>query len=421
MQRAALGTARQNPAPYAEHLASASATSALGALPGINIMPGHEDDGWVSPPPAVLSDGTNIRLYKDGEALHAAYEAIASARRRICLELYMFRSDATGRAFADLLCRKARDGVLVFVLYDSFGCLDTDRAMFRSLADAGVRVACFHPIRPWECRFGWRPFNRDHRKLLVVDDHLAWLGGLNIGDEYAGSWVVRRRGTLVPWRDNAVSLRGPAARLLLRAFARMWHYVQHGGAIARAAMIELSDRAELGILASVPTRHGPLGPLRRLVNQARRDIALTMSYFAPPDVLVDDLCRAAGRGVRVRLMLPGRSDVRVLRWAARAFYERMLAAGIEIHERLAAVLHAKTLCIDGHTVVIGSTNLDYRSIEYNCELSLIVRNADFGCQTCALFDNDVRFARRITLREWRRRPLLDRLIQWAVIRARRIL
>ena len=161
-----------------------------GVSAGVNIAPGSEDDGWVVPDPVRLADGTTVQLYKDGEALHAAYDAIASAKFLICLEVYIFANDDTGRAFTDLLCRKAREGVRVYVLYDDLGSLGSSELMKR-MAAAGVRLAAFHPVVPWECKFSWRPWNRDHRKILVIDNAVGGTGGLNIGANYAGSWVVR--------------------------------------------------------------------------------------------------------------------------------------------------------------------------------------------------------------------------------------
>ena len=166
-----------------------------GTAPGLNLAPGSNDDGWIVPPTVHLQDGTRIQLYKDGEALHAAYSAIQHAKRRICLEAYIFADDATGHAFADLLAAKAQQGLKVFVIYDSFGSFGLSPLvrpkprLFEMMRRAGVRLAEFHPIRPWEGRFSWRPVNRDHRKLLVIDDDIAGLGGLNVGREYAGSWV----------------------------------------------------------------------------------------------------------------------------------------------------------------------------------------------------------------------------------------
>jgi cardiolipin synthase len=455
----------------------ATATDRLGPAGtsrGINIEPGCNDDGWIVPDPAALADGSRVQLYKDGEALRAAYRAIESAQRRICLEVYIFHSDDTGRAFSELLCHKARQGVQVYVIYDSFGSAQSDRGMFRQMRRSGVHIQEFHPIRPWECRYGWRPANRDHRKLLLIDDTIAWMGGLNIGGEYAGPWVVPSALAETDlWRDNAIGVVGPSARPFLRAFSNSWRYVTTGGRIGKAEFIynigpaasalvsgarPHSDRltrqnahapgarrrstyagtsagyrgglvcpaiepgADVGVLASVPMISSPLaGVFQRLLRSACRGIQMTMAYFAPRDELIGELCAAARRGVRVQLMLPGKTDVRLLVTAARSFYETLLAAGVEIYERQGVVLHAKTLVIDSRTTVIGSTNMDYRSIEYNCELSAIVRSETFGRQMNDLFAHDARYAKPIALGEWRHRPLLDRIVQRVVNRVRYLL
>jgi len=386
---------------------------------GINTRPGSDDDGWVVPPPVELSDGTQLQLYKDGEALHAAYEAIKSARELICLEVYIFSSDSTGQAFADLLCAKARQGVRVYVIYDSYGSLAFNRDLFRRMRKAGVRLQEFHPVLPWETRYSWRLVNRDHRKILVIDGNIAGIGGLNIATEYAGTWVVPATEPPDAWRDNAVGIVGPAARLFLNAFARSWHYALHGGRIRRAEYSARLEDGQLGVLASVPTLNSPLRPnLCRLMRSARQSICLTMAYFAPDDTLVEELCSAAGRGVRVRLMLPGRCDVAVVRVAARSYYERLMSCGIEVYERQGAILHAKSMVVDACTTVMGSTNLDNRSIQFNCEIAAVIRSAAFGRQMHGLFENDVRYAEKIDLAEWRRRPTWDRVVQWAISRGR---
>jgi cardiolipin synthase len=383
-------------------------------------------DGWVTPAPVVLSDSTVVQLYKDGEGLRAAYEAIKSARRLIGLEVYIFADDDTGRAFADLLCQKAQEGVRVFVIYDSFGTrglAGAEPLIFERMRQCGVKVKAFHPTRPWECTYGWRPVSRDHRKLLVIDGEIGWLGGLNIGREYAGSWVgPSKLKSCEFWRDNAIGVRGPGAKLLLQAFGRTWKYVSHGGRIRRSEFIHNLFEGDLGVLSPAPTLNSPLRPfLYRMLRQAKRSILLTMAYFAPDDPLIEGLCKAARSGVRVRLMLPGRCDVPVVRHCARSFYETLLCAGVEIYERGGGILHAKTMVVDEETSIVGSTNLDYRSIEYNCELSAIIRSKDFGRQMCELFENDVRHSAQIKLAEWRRRPVWDRFVHWAVSRARYVL
>ncbi len=433
-------------------LCATDAQGARGTSGGINIAPGSDDDGWVIPDPVTLADGTQVQLYKDGEALRAAYEAIQQARHRICLEIYIFAGDETGQAFADLLSAKARAGLKVWVIYDSFGSIATRPALFEQMRRAGVRVQEFHPFWPWEGKSQWRPANRDHRKLLLIDDDIAWMGGLNIGREYAGSWIAKS--TAPPcdfWRDNAIKITGPAVRQYRAAFMRTWSYtrtrtpskkLEHiynlDGVCAepcswpfaekrsdehRGRMFERHEGpGQLGILASVPQRRSPLRPfLNRLIRESRKSISLTMAYFAPHDDMIDELCRAARRGVRVRLMLPGRCDIKVLLIAARSFYETLMAAGVKIYERQGVILHAKTMVIDSLISLIGSTNLDYRSIEYNLELSSIIRSKPFGEQMEGLFENDMRYAHRIRAEKWRHRPVFDRFVQWFVSRARYLL
>lgn len=398
-----------------------------GFAAGVNLEPGHDDDGWIIPPPVTLQNGTQLQLYKDGEALRAAYEAIEQAQRRVCVEMYIFADDSTGHAFAELLSRKSREGVRVFCVYDCFASrrwmgMGPETAPLKMMRDAGVQLEVFHPIRPWETRFAWHPANRDHRKLFIVDDNVAGMGGLNIGTEYAGAWIDTSA-TGEFWRDNGVGITGPGARLFLGAFRKTWDYVRKGGRMRRLALAEhVDDNAELGLLASAPTIDSKYRSLiRRLICGAKKRITLTMAYFAPDDGLVEELCKAARRGVSVRLMFPGVSDVPLVRLAGHAFYEVLLNAGAQIYERQHVVLHAKTMCIDGETTVIGSANLDYRSIEINCELSAIVRSQEFGAQIETLFENDVCFAKCLNPREWRRRPISDRFIQWAVSRARYML
>src|SRR5690606_30032216 len=214
-----------------------------GFSPGINIEPGSDDDGWEVPEPVTLADGTRLQLYKDGEGLAAAMEAIRHARKRIFLEVYIWPSDETGRKFAALLAQKAREGVAVYAIYDSFGSFLAKRSMFDSMRRAGVRLIEFHPMVPWKTRYSWRPGNRDHRKLLVVDDNIAGVGGLNIGNRYAGTWVARIKVLRVDklWRDAAVGIVGPGARTFAQCFINTWHYCLHRGPISRTLWFDGLD------------------------------------------------------------------------------------------------------------------------------------------------------------------------------------
>lgn len=416
---------------------------------GVNVAPGDADDGWQSPPPVTLADGSRVQLFKDGEALKHAYDAIERARSFVCFEFYIWDQDETGNAFAELLHRKAREGVQVYVIYDSFGVLgNNDRTMFDRLRRAGARVAEFHPVRPWECNYGWRPYSRDHRKLVVVDDAFAGVGGLNIADPYAGAWVAPNELKQEQlWRDTAIGVQGPATRMFLSAFIRTWHYIHKGGRIVRAMYTggleiprspkgfrvgkaqdrdapppRIMEPDSLAVLGTVPTLASPLRPLLHdLIASAQSSIRMTMAYFAPDDDLIRELCDAASRGVNVQLMFGAKSDLPIMVSAARAYYNRLLCAGVHIFERQHVVLHAKTLTVDDEISIIGSTNLDYRSIELNLEISATVRNREFATQVNALFEHDMRYARRIDPAEWRRRPWRDRLVQWGVSRLRYLL
>ncbi len=423
---------------------------------GLNVAPGHGDDGWADPPPVELGDGTVIQLYKDGSAALAAYEAIEAAKRRVLLEMYIWSDDETGRKFTDLLARQARAGVSVFVIYDGLGTLLAGNEMFDQMKDAGVYLVEFHPVRPSRAHYRWRPLNRDHRKLLVIDDEIAGVAGLNIGNDYAGTWVASDAhiGPDEMWRDAGIGIRGPAAMMFARAFRATWQYCTRRGPIRRALYVEgldiprhkshrlgklrvqkslqgtdvpplesiFNDGVDIACMASAPTLASPLRPmLHRLLSGAKREISLTMAYFAPDDGLIAALCNAGRRGVKVRLILAGRTDVQLVKIAGRAFYHPLMCAGCEVYEREGAMLHQKSIVIDRKLSVIGSTNLDYRSIEFNLELSAIVRSEAFADQLTTMLEHDIRYAERIDKERWRNRPYRDQFVQWLVSRARYLL
>lgn len=398
--------------------------SLAGVSRGADLTAGSPDDGWTVQAPVTLEDGATLRLYKDGEALRAAYEAIGRAKHSVFIEFYIFADDATGQSFADLLARKAAEGVKVYLIHDALGSLGSERRMFRQMRRSGVLVRKFHPVWPWECTFSWKPFNRDHRKLVVVDGEQVVMGGLNVGDEYAGPWVSGKQDCFDFWRDCGISLTGPAVRHFAQSFVQTWQYLNRGGRIARSLYCHNLDFATgpVAVLASVPTMDSPLASfLHGVVSGATQSIDLTAAYFAPGEAFVEQLCRAAGRGARVRLMLPSRTDAPVVATAARSFYQRLMDAGIEVYERQHVVLHAKTLVVDRRLSIVGSTNLDYRSIEYNCELVAGIRSESFARQMETLFEHDMAHARQIHPQQWRKRPTRDRIIQWAANRSRYLL
>jgi cardiolipin synthase len=360
---------------------------------------------------------SDLRLVGDGGAAFAAmFAAIDGARSTVFLEMYLFAADDTGRACRDRLAAAAQRGVRVMVLVDAWGSWTTPEAFWAPLRAAGAEVRLFHPIRR-----GLFPF-RNHRKLLLVDDETAWLGGLNVADEYRNG----RRGA-PPWRDFALGVTGPAAARLHRPFLRMWVRADRPlllKAIFRRRTPREGEQPEGNVrfFTSGPgeTARLALQAHREVIRAALSSVDLSMGYFFPPGRILRELRRAVGRGVRVRLLVTRRTDVPAMRWAARGLYGRLLRAGIEVYEYLPAILHAK-LAVADDTLLVGSANLDLRSDRLNHELTAVVRDAALAAAARGEFEADLAQSERVGLAAWGNRSPLDKarelLSYWLIARA----
>ena len=358
-----------------------------------------------------------LRLIGDGRAAFAAmHEAIGRARSSVFLEMYIFAADATGREFRDRLAAAAARGVRVMVLVDAWGSWTTPESFWAPLRAAGARVRHFHPIRR-----GLFPF-RNHRKLLLVDGAVAWLGGLNIADEYGAG----RPGN-PPWRDFLLGVEGPSVAGLRRSFLRMWIRAERPlllRAFFRPRASRDGGQPEAGVrfIASGPgeTARLALQAHRELIRAASASVDLAMGYFFPPGRILRELRRAIGRGVKVRLLVPRRTDVPAMRWAARGLYGRLLRMGVEIYEFLPATLHAK-LAVADDTLVVGSANLDLRSDRINYELTAVARDPAIAAAARREFEADLARSELVQASAWRERPLLDKLRErasyWLIARA----
>jgi cardiolipin synthase len=350
--------------------------------------------------------GNRVEVFTRGaDAFAAMREAGLAARREILLESYIFKDDATGRLFLDGLVEAARRGVAVRVLADAAGSLATRAAFWREMEASGVEVRLFHPL----LRFRWWQLFRDHRKILVVDRRVAFTGGMNIGEEY-GSPSPRPE---QEWRDTHVRVDGPTAWEMAVVFAEGWtHSRGRSFEIERlAAEGAEAPGARILVLDSRPRRgHAESAAvLAAIVGAARRRVWITNAYFAPGHLAVNVLGHAVRRGVDVRLLLPGRTDVPLVRHAGHGYYSGLLARGVRIWEYEPQVLHAKSLVADGHVSVVGSTNLDFRSFVFNAECNLVVLDEETGTTMEEVFLRDLESSREITRAEWRRRPLPHRL------------
>jgi cardiolipin synthase A/B len=331
-----------------------------------------------------------VVLHTEGDALYAAMlKDIAGAQQVVRLETYIFAFDEIGERFVAALIERAQAGVRVYFRIDaagSFGLLPRQAA--RRLRKAGVH---FQRWRRWSWRQPFTIHRRNHRKLLVVDRSCVYLGGFNIHRESSQEHYGKER-----WMDLHVRLTGPVvadAALLFDHDGRLptrWRSRSRRGVF----LLPNKTRRSRSLLHRV---------FHRTFVRARRRVWLTTPYFVPDSVTQRELCRAAARGVDVRVLVPGKSDIRITQWAGRAAYSRLLAAGVRIFEYRPRVLHAKSALVDDDWSTVGTANLDYRSFFINDEVNAVFEDRAFNAVLAARFLADVDQAREVRLRPWRRR------------------
>ncbi|HJQ66907.1 MAG TPA: phospholipase D-like domain-containing protein [Gemmatimonadales bacterium] len=336
-------------------------------------------------------------------ALEEMLEQITAAQRWIHFENYIIRADRTGRRFGDALAERARAGVAVRVLYDALGSIGTRGGYWRALRRAGAEVRAFHPI------LSGHPFDifvRDHRKLLVTDGRRAMLGGLCIGDEWAGDAELG----IEPWRDTMVSVCGPAAAALDRTFADVW---RHCGAPLPPEELavdpDVCGECAVHVVSGVPFEGRIYRTTHLIAAAARERLWITDAYLVPPAPLYAALLDAARAGVDVRLLVPGASDLPIMRNFTRVGYRELLRAGVRVFEWLGPMIHAKTLVADRIWGRIGSSNLNVSSLLGNYELDLLTDDVDTADALAAQFRRDLQVSREVVLQP-RRRMLPARLV-----------
>lgn len=369
-----------------------------------------------------LTVGNRVRLLRDGPATYTAMlAAIEAARDHIHMETYIFDDDEVGQRFARVLMAKQRAGVQVNLMRDSVGTLFTPQKLFDDMAATGMRVLEFNPVNPLALRKGWEVNQRDHRKLLVVDGEVAFLGGINISGVYSsGSFKSQPRppkdaagAKALAWRDTDLELRGPVVADLQRLFLAAWAEQKGEPLEVRNwfPLPKVQGRSVVRAIGSSPEDPFSLiyATLLSAIGSAETSVQITNAYFAPDPQLIAALEGAVARGVDVRLILPSETDSWLVFHAGRGYYAQLLRAGVKIYERRGKVLHSKTALIDGVWATVGSTNLDWRSFLHNHELNAVVLGTEFGAQVQAMFEADLAASDAIQLQQWERRPLDLRL------------
>ncbi|MDP2171959.1 MAG: cardiolipin synthase [Rhodocyclaceae bacterium] len=360
--------------------------------------------------------GNKVTLLVDGPATYDAMSAaILNAQDHINMETYIIEDDEIGQRFAEQLIGKQRSGVQVNLIYDSVGAINTPKAFFKPLQDSGVNVLEFNPINPLNARKGWQVNQRDHRKLLIVDGRVAFVGGINVSSVYSSGSFGKHKATKAdtPWRDTHLRMAGPVVSEFQKLFMATWSEQKGAPLASRDYFPELGSKGNEVVRAIGSSPEEPYSQiyvtLLSAINSAETQVYLTNAYFVPDPQLLAALKEAVLRGVDVRVLLPDKIDSVLVYHASRSYYDELLSAGVKIYLRQDALLHAKTALIDGVWSTVGSTNLDWRSFLHNYEINAVVLGQDFGAEMDALFKKDMESSKLVTLEDWRNRSLGARL------------
>jgi cardiolipin synthase len=375
-----------------------------------------------------LYAGNSVRILQDGEqTFPAIFEAIRAARHYVLLEYYIFEDvQCEGQSLKDLLAGKSRDGVHIYVIYDGVGSLDSPSQFFEALRAAGVQFVEFNPPNPLKAKGHYSPNSRDHRKLLVVDGERAIVGGVNLSSTYetsptgssAGSSGSSSREKAAPaeqqvWHDTDMEIQGPIVHELARLFVGHWNGQQGppldpevGSEKPAAAGTEVAR-----LIGSNPSKLKTRYYITVLsaVRTAESSIWITAAYFVPTHQELEDLIGAAGRGVDVRLLLPAHSDSTMALDVQRSYYGELIKSGVKVYELRDGVLHSKTIVIDGVWSIVGSSNLDQRSVLFNDEVDVVVLGKSTGKALTDEFSRNLGRSEQIDLAHWKARPLSEKV------------
>ena len=353
-----------------------------------------------------------VALFPDGQHFfQGLLAALRSAECMILLEYYIIRNDQTGSALARELIAAVQRGVRVLLIYDYIGCIDTPSAYFKNLSQQGIELIPFN-VPSFKRGIHWFD-RRNHRKMTIIDSRVALLGGFNIADEYAGDGMLRNR-----FRDLGFSVSGSVVPELIGSFGDIWQMERDERPDLAAVCDKRTARrhpgdANVAIVSGGPhqRRSSIRGAFLFNIASASEELLVANPYFVPGPRIIRSLLRAARRGVRVRLLMPARSDVPLVQLVGRSSYGILMRGGVEIFEMERELLHAKVMLIDGKRSVIGSANLDQRSFHRNFEINCVIDSNAFGAQIRRELETDFDAARRVMLDSHERRGIALRVLE----------
>jgi cardiolipin synthase A/B len=364
-----------------------------------------------------FTEGNQLTVLRNGDRIFPAMlAAIDEARHSVDLMTYVYWKGDVATRFADALSAAARRGVRVRLLIDAVGGLQIEKGLVDRMDAAGVHVEWFR--KPW-LNSPLKQNHRCHRKVLVVDEGIAFTGGVGIAEEWCGD--ARHAGE---WRDTHVEVRGPAVDGLRAAFAQNW--AESGRELYDDNDSFPQQPQSGGTVAQVVRGSASLGwddlqsTFRVLLDSATERLALATAYFAPDDFFLERLCGAAERGVRVDVLLPGpHADKRVCQLASEATYDRLTSCGVRVWNFQPSMMHAKTMVVDGIAAVVGSSNFNRRSLDHDEEVVLVALDDAVVAELAADFDADLQRSEEIDLTRWRNRSRRQKVLEAATLPLRR--
>lgn len=366
------------------------------------IPGGHHGFPTMAPKPIHVGDNV-ISAYTEGATLYAdMIRAIDSAKDHVYFETYVWRSDNVGLAFKDALVRAARRGVDVFVIYDGFGSMMSSPALKIFPRTDHLYVHRVKEIRVGILLGDLRRTGRNHRKILVVDDVVGFVGGFNIGKDFG-----------TEWRDTHIEIEGPAVNLLSSGFREFWNTFRAKNQPRLPDGDELPWDNQIDVAFNLPSHL--LFPVRQqyldAFRRAGKSIELTTAYFVPDKEILRELILAERRGVEVRVLIPEFSNHILADWVARPFYGELLKQGVEIWLYKHAMIHAKTVIADGYRSIVGTANVDRLSMMGNFEVTVQIDSPEFAERLEEIFENDLTTSRKLTLEEWDKRKMFTRILE----------
>jgi len=356
-----------------------------------------------------LSGNNEVKLLINGEEkFPEVIEAMKNAKHHIHIEYYIFEDEVIGNQIKDIMIQKAREGVAVRFIYDDFGSRSIRKKLVPELLEAGVQAFPFYKV--YFILLANRINYRNHRKIIVIDGYIGFTGGINVSDRY-----INGKKEQMYWRDTHVKITGPGAYYLQYLFICDWNFCSDSQLKPEQDFFptkaDLNGDAIVQIAASGPDSDQPtiMFSLLQVFGIAEEEILITTPYFIPGENILDALQMAAISGVKVKILVPGKSDSAFVDYAARSYYGDLLEVGVEIYLYQKGFVHAKTIVSDGQLSIIGTANMDHRSFELNFEVNSMIYDDKTAGHLRDAFYNDLKDAVKINPKKWENRPSYKQL------------